>query len=222
MLYHVIIEASERDGRKSSALELAELDKQELSDIMSNVVIPYLRKSELHFDGYFLKPNDIRRLLVRCTEKPSEELANDENARMPAGVFMIVRRKDVVQSDRHGKDVTKELLQKGREILTAQSSHAATLSEATAITNSQQSGFSQFGPTLARSYVRKLLSSVLKTPSAFDAFCMDFFPSVFAQFSNGMDSIGKMNLLLLENLETIYDHLIREYPTDVDEYERRP
>ncbi len=69
--------------------------------------------------------------------------------------------------------------------------------------------------------IRKLLNHVLKTSSDFDAFCLDHFPVVHQKFSNGMDSVAKMNYLLREDLERIYDLLKMHYSAEVNEYERK-
>lgn len=83
-------------------------------------------------------------------------------------------------------------------------------------------GTVRLSAAVARSYVRKLLKYALKTPSEFDAFCLDHFPLVYQQFSTGMDAVGKMNRLLLEDLELICETLKEDYPTAVDEYENKP
>jgi len=45
-------------------------------------------------------------------------------------------------------------------------------------------------------YLRVLLTNKLRTDSDFDAFCLDHFPSIKMRFSNGMDRVAKMNLLI--------------------------
>lgn len=44
--------------------------------------------------------------------------------------------------------------------------------------------------------VRRLLAELLPSASEFDAFCLDYFPTVHRLFGNGMDRIQKENLLL--------------------------
>lgn len=44
--------------------------------------------------------------------------------------------------------------------------------------------------------LRERLSATLRTDPDFDAFCLDFFRSVYHRFSVGMDRVGKTNLLL--------------------------
>jgi hypothetical protein len=44
--------------------------------------------------------------------------------------------------------------------------------------------------------VRHRLAEVLRTDADLDAFCLDFFHAVSLRFSNGMDRLSKVNLLL--------------------------
>ncbi len=50
-------------------------------------------------------------------------------------------------------------------------------------------------PSVSRSGLRKLIDLLLVTDSAFDAFCIDFFPEVEKLFALGMDRLAKQNLL---------------------------
>lgn len=63
--------------------------------------------------------------------------------------------------------------------------------------------------------VRRLLSTLIKSPSDFDAFCLDYFPDVHYGFSTGMDKVAKINRLL-ENcrgeLMPIVTALREEFP----------
>jgi hypothetical protein len=60
-------------------------------------------------------------------------------------------------------------------------------------------------PSLDRQSTRELLKRTLRSDADFEAFCIDFFPSVQARFTTGMDRVVKMNLLLerVENLNEI-------------------
>lgn len=51
-------------------------------------------------------------------------------------------------------------------------------------------------PLLNRHSIRDLLKRRLRSDADFEAFCLDFFPSVQARFTAGMDRVVKMNLLL--------------------------
>lgn len=62
---------------------------------------------------------------------------------------------------------------------------------------------------------RKILASVLRTDSEFDAFCLDYFPDVHRRFSSGMDRLQKATTLLdveYEHLDAILDSLLQFKP----------
>lgn len=115
MYYQVIIESNEKVGKNKTNRKYYELDKTETSEIINTIIVPYLNKEEIQFDGYFLKPNDIARIAIKETEKTSAELSKYENDNMPRNVIMFVSKEDVVEYDRLTKDVTKELFQKARD-----------------------------------------------------------------------------------------------------------
>ena len=54
----------------------------------------------------------------------------------------------------------------------------------------------EFPTTSSRSELRLLLDRRLRTDSDFNAFCLDYFPSVYRNLSSGMDRIAKTNYLL--------------------------
>ncbi len=115
MYYHVIIESNEKVGKSKTNRKYFELDITESTDIIDSIIIPYLNKDELHFDGYFLKYSDIARIAIKETNRTSSELSKFENDHMSAGIIMFVTKEDVVEYDKHAKDVTKELFQKAKE-----------------------------------------------------------------------------------------------------------
>lgn len=62
--------------------------------------------------------------------------------------------------------------------------------------------------------VRRILYSVLTNASKFDAFCGDYFPAIYSQFSNGMDREAKITLLLSSvSAEQILRELRRAHPS---------
>lgn len=52
-------------------------------------------------------------------------------------------------------------------------------------------------PAIAAPTLRELVGRVLKSDSDLDAFCIDHFKDVHDRFTNGMDRVAKVNLLLL-------------------------
>lgn len=66
--------------------------------------------------------------------------------------------------------------------------------------------------------LRKLLQATLRTDGDFEGFCLDYFPSVHLRFSNGMDRVAKLNLLLaLEKGSAIVSALKMDLPTQFAE-----
>lgn len=71
-----------------------------------------------------------------------------------------------------------------------------------------------------RNAVRRILYAVLATASTFDGFCIDYFPIIHRQFSNGMDREARINLLLTcANQDLILRELRRAYPKAVAQHE---
>lgn len=106
MFYHVIVETTEKVGKKGANKEYFELDKQDLNDILERVVYPYLRKEGFQFDGYFLQYDEIRRIAIKQTDETSQVLSEYENDSMPAGVIMFVSPRAAISYERHAKDIT--------------------------------------------------------------------------------------------------------------------
>jgi hypothetical protein len=68
-------------------------------------------------------------------------------------------------------------------------------------------------PALGRSYAREVrarIGEMLRTDSDLDAFCLDFFPEVYERFSNGMDRVMKVSLLLRLVEPRVVDERLRD------------
>lgn len=117
MFYQVLIETSEKVGKKGDYKQHFELDKTDTSEIENDVIVPYLQGSQFQFDGYFINPNDVKRIVVKQTEQSTKVLSDHKNKTMPAGVIMFVSRKDIVSYDDLTTDITKQLLASAKEKL---------------------------------------------------------------------------------------------------------
>jgi hypothetical protein len=128
MYYHVIVETSERIGKKDANRKYYELDRTSLPDIVARVVHPFLRQNDLQIDGYFLNHSDIRRIAVRQSEKSSKELAQFANDNMPRGVITYISPTDAIADDGTSGLGTHQsgacAFQKQGEAGSAQSGHA--------------------------------------------------------------------------------------------------
>lgn len=112
MYYHILIEFN----IKSSKLERYELDKTDKESVINEIIIPYLMKKEFQFDGYFVKQDNIDRIVIKKSEKSTKTLADHENDTVPPGLIMYVMPSDIMTYDRYTTDVTKELFLEGKKI----------------------------------------------------------------------------------------------------------
>lgn len=108
--FQVLIEIAEKVGKSGSYKQLFELDKTDLSEIEDDVVIPYLKGERFQFDGYFINPSEVKRLVVKQTENTTEYLSNYENDNMSPGIIMYISREDIVSYDNHTTDITKQVI----------------------------------------------------------------------------------------------------------------
>ena len=109
MFYHVLIETAEKVGKTGENRIIYELDKTDKNTIEDEILVPYLQKKSFQFDGYFLQPNEIKRVAIKQTDKISEELVKLEYDNMPSGRFINVTRQNIIEYDKHSIDITKEM-----------------------------------------------------------------------------------------------------------------
>lgn len=114
MYYHVIIETNEKINQHANK-KYFELDKKNIEDIVSEVIIPYLQNEEFQFDGYFLTKIMIKRIVVKETQKSSHELSTYENNHMGEGIIYYVSNNEVITYDKYSKDITKNIFSTAKE-----------------------------------------------------------------------------------------------------------
>ncbi len=131
MFYQVLVEISEIVGKNGKYKQLFELDKTDIPEIENEVVIPYLQGKKFQFDGYFVHANEVKRIVVKQTEKTTEELSKFENNNMSPGIIMFVSREDIVSYDKHTTDITKQIFSSAQEKVdsTQVETRSATLKE---------------------------------------------------------------------------------------------
>ena len=117
MYYQVLIETTEKIGKSRTNKQLFELDKIDKNEVLNDIVMPFLLKKELQFDGYFLKASDILRMVIKTTEKSARDLSQYENDNMPTGVIMYVSPQDIVDYDKHTTDVTKDMINEAKSLI---------------------------------------------------------------------------------------------------------
>ena len=79
MFYQILIETKEKVGKSNQNREITVLDKTSRDEVLKEIVIPYLNKSEFFFNGYRLDNQKINRLKIMTTEKTVRELSEYES-----------------------------------------------------------------------------------------------------------------------------------------------
>lgn len=113
MLYQVYMEVTNISGATKN-LHLYEYDKEDKNKIIEEIILPYLKKEELQFDGYFLKDSNIVRLNVKTTELPIKSIVSRIDAELPANMIMFIEKEHAFDSDEYTKDVTTEILKEAK------------------------------------------------------------------------------------------------------------
>jgi len=116
MYYQVLIEIPDKSN-KSGIKTMFELDKADLAEIKEDIIIPFLKKEEFQFDGYFVNPNDIKRLMVKETDDSVKVYSQYENDHMPSGVIMYISPSDILSYDKYARDITKDVMNTARQRL---------------------------------------------------------------------------------------------------------
>ncbi|MBX9955700.1 nucleotide-binding protein [Peribacillus simplex] len=94
-----------------------ELDKTNIDEVLDEIIIPYIKHEDFQFDGYFLKPEDIERVVIKETSQSTRDLSKYENDHMDPGLLMYISPEDIVDLDKYTKDVTKKLFALAKERL---------------------------------------------------------------------------------------------------------
>lgn len=116
MLYSVFMEVTNISGAEKN-LELFEYDKGSKDLIIDEVIIPYLEKRDMQFNGYFLKADNVVRIVVKKTDERIKIISDRENASNPPGFLFFKTKEDVVKGDSNTVDVTKEIFDEARSVL---------------------------------------------------------------------------------------------------------
>ncbi|GIP30365.1 hypothetical protein J23TS9_54950 [Paenibacillus sp. J23TS9] len=117
MYYQVLIEVTEKSGKTTSSRSIYELDKTNKESILSEIILPYLKKDDFQFDGYFLKTDSIVRIVVKTTQQSVRVHSQYENDNMEPGLIMYVSPEDIVNYDKYTRDITKEIFSEGRNLI---------------------------------------------------------------------------------------------------------
>lgn len=115
--YHVLIETNEKI--KDYNNQYFELDKTDLFEIKEDIIIPFLTSKRFQFNGYFLDPENIKRVIVRTSECTAGECADHANNLSP-NIIMPIFLEDIVLDDTYTKDITKDIFKECQAVLDGQ------------------------------------------------------------------------------------------------------
>jgi predicted nucleotide-binding protein len=107
MFYHIIIERNEKIGKYE---KLYEFDNQNLEKIKSDLVLPYKNNNQMIFQGYHLEKKDIKRFVIKCSEKSVDEIRDIQQNKVPRNVILVWTKVMVVESDKLLDDITSDVL----------------------------------------------------------------------------------------------------------------
>lgn len=110
MYYHISIQTKQKET-------FFEMDKINYQEIKKNVIIPYLQGESFQFNGYFISPEDVRRILVKQSTASSKYYAEIEQENLPEGLIMVIERTDIIEYDQYVVDITRKIFEESREEL---------------------------------------------------------------------------------------------------------
>ena len=114
MFYHVSIETNEKVTKSQKNKQMFEMDITDKKVLLSDIIIPFVKKESFQFDGYFINSKDVIRLMVKKTEKSARELSQYENDTMSPQIIMYVNPQDIFYYGKYTKDITNEILNEAK------------------------------------------------------------------------------------------------------------
>ncbi|KXY46894.1 nucleotide-binding protein [Bacillus sp. FSL M7-1020] len=90
-----------------------ELDKNSPEEVINEVIIPYLKNEQLHFDGYFIKSESINRIVIKQSQISSKQFVGIQYE-IP---YTDPVATDIMSDDDYTMDVTKIMFALAKEQL---------------------------------------------------------------------------------------------------------
>ncbi|MDY0952131.1 nucleotide-binding protein [Bacillus thuringiensis] len=113
MLYQVYMEVTDISGATKN-LHLYEYDKEDPNKIIEEIILPYLEKEELQFNGYFLKAQNIVRIKVKTTELPIKAIVDRMDAAVPPNMVWFTTKEEAFGDDGYTQDITTEIIKEAK------------------------------------------------------------------------------------------------------------
>lgn len=104
MKFHVLLQTAETGP-------VYEFNYEDKDEIVNNILEPYLLNEDFQFNGYFIQPSKVERLLVSETENTAKECVDNEYRNIDSGIIIVITEEDCVfDNDKYGRDITRPLL----------------------------------------------------------------------------------------------------------------
>ncbi len=110
MFYHIRIDYYDKKLKVNQTLY--EYDYSTEDEVVEKIVIPYLEEKRIVFSGTILNAEDRRQLRVYETDQDIKGMVQYANVNVRPGIFFVYHNKDVVDTEKYAKEVTKELTKK--------------------------------------------------------------------------------------------------------------
>ncbi|HDX9494870.1 TPA: nucleotide-binding protein [Bacillus thuringiensis] len=104
--------------QKNAFKDLYELDSENRDEIIEKVIIPYIKNEKIHFDGYFIEPESIDRIVIKqssITSKNYIETVNFEWYKSRTAAMM--GPEDIIRDTKYATDITKILFELAKDKL---------------------------------------------------------------------------------------------------------
>lgn len=105
--YHVYIQSYELGAM------CFELDKTDLSELKKDVILPYLKGDQFHFDGYLLDKSKVDRITIIKSDISYAEYAREKKRRSS---FPPMRR-DILANEEVFENITSSILKESKSLL---------------------------------------------------------------------------------------------------------
>lgn len=198
--WHCYLQKRKPRGEKHA--QEAYVNDLDFDRIMKEIILPWRESRRFSVAGLIVQDHsEVEKIQVVQTDQTCQFITDSIYAQnQNSGMFVLIHSRRVPFYQGRGNDLTTDLL----------------------FSHTQDSDSPKFAANgelpksrLERSFIRSLLNKILKSDSDFDAFCLDKFEKVFYKFPSQMDRVAKLNILLQEDLDQIYEALKSMYPDEV-------
>ncbi|OUJ14716.1 TIR domain-containing protein [Acetobacter sp. DsW_063] len=106
MYYFVIVQTKEKLSQSDDYRTYIQYDETNLGNIEENVVRPYLKNQEIHFEGNFIEKSNIRGISIKKSTRPIKFLVDEAYSRLGSGVVVVITSESIVRSSNGLDDIT--------------------------------------------------------------------------------------------------------------------